>query len=107
MSYELLIARRLRFKDDGSSGVSPSIVIAIAGIALSLVIMMTAMCVVLGFKNEIRSKVMGFDAHVMILPGLADEYESQSGLLSFTPELREPIRVNPTATFGDTCNAPL
>ncbi|WP_304643291.1 ABC transporter permease, partial [uncultured Muribaculum sp.] len=91
MSYELLIARRLRFKDDGSSGVSPSIVIAIAGIALSLVIMMTAMCVVLGFKNEIRSKVMGFDAHVMILPGLADEYESQSGLLSFTPELREVI----------------
>ena len=91
MSYELLIARRLRFKDDGSSGVSPSIVIAIAGIALSLVIMMTAMCVVLGFKNEIRSKVMGFDAHVMILPGLAGEYESQSGLLSFTPELREVI----------------
>ena len=32
MSYELLIARRLRFKDDGSSGVSPSIVIAIAGV---------------------------------------------------------------------------
>ncbi|MCM1504377.1 MAG: FtsX-like permease family protein [Muribaculum sp.] len=68
MNVELMIARRLRLRPD-ERGLSPSIVIAVVGIALSLIIMMASLCIVLGFKNEIRNKVMGFDAHVSIVPG--------------------------------------
>ena len=71
MNYELMIARRLRLRTD-ERGLSPSIVIAVAGIALSLMVMTASLCIVLGFKHEIRNKVMGFDAHVSIIPGHLD-----------------------------------
>ena len=85
MSYELFIARRLRLNSDNSGRPSASIVIAITGIALSLVIMMAAMCIVLGFKDEIRNKVYGFDAHLTIHPANADGSPAES--LEYTPVL--------------------
>lgn len=85
MNYELFIARRLRLNTDNSRRPSASIIIAITGIALSLIIMMAAMCIVLGFKDEIRNKVYGFDAHVTIHPanddGTPAEYLQYSGVL--------------------------
>ena len=68
MNYELMVARRLRLRGD-KRGLSPSIIIAVIGIALSLIVMMASLCIVLGFKREIRNKVMGFDSHVSILSG--------------------------------------
>ena len=38
--------------------------IATAGVAAGLAVMIISVCVVLGFKNEIRSKVIGFGAHI-------------------------------------------
>ena len=83
MSYELFIARRLRLNTENSRRPSASIVIAITGIALSLVIMMAAMCIVLGFKEEIRNKVYGFDAHVTIHP--ANDDGTPAEYLDYTP----------------------
>lgn len=85
MSYELFIARRLRLNSDNSRRPSASIIIAITGIALSLVIMMSAMCIVLGFKEEIRNKVYGFDSHVTIHPANADGSPAET--LEYTPVL--------------------
>lgn len=68
MNYELFIARRLRLSEKGHRGLSPSIIIAIAGIALSIMVMMLAMSIVFGFKKEIRNKVTGFDSQVTIYP---------------------------------------
>lgn len=79
MNFELFIARRLRLKSDKPQSKSPSTTIAIVGVALAIIIMMIAIVVVLGFKHEIRDKVMGFDAQLTILPAtgygenLADE----------------------------------
>ncbi len=96
MSYELFIARRLRL---GSAGGHPpaSIIIAMTGIALSLVIMMAAMCIVLGFKAEIRDKVMGFDANVTI--HAASCADSGDGLLTLSPALDSVI--SSTGLFGE------
>ncbi len=66
MNLELYIARRLNFKRDRHHGLSPSIPIAVAGVALSVIVMMVAIAVVLGFKREIREKVMGFDSQITI-----------------------------------------
>lgn len=66
MNLELYIARRLRFRRDSRHGVSPSIPIAVTGVALSVIVMMVAISVVLGFKREIRDKVMGFDSQIVI-----------------------------------------
>ncbi|TFU92675.1 ABC transporter permease [Barnesiella sp. WM24] len=95
MSYELFIARRLRLNPGNRRRPSTSIIIAITGIALSLVIMMAAMCIVLGFKEEIRNKVYGFDAHVTIHPAHADG--SPAEFLEYTPVLDSII--NSTGCF--------
>ncbi len=45
---------------------SPAIRIAIAGIALGLAVMIVAVCIIVGFKKEVRAKVIGFGSHIQI-----------------------------------------
>lgn len=68
MSSELFIARRI-YKGDNKNNKqvsSPAVKIAIAGIALGLAVMIVAVCIIIGFKNEIRGKVIGFGSHIQI-----------------------------------------
>lgn len=44
----------------------PAVVIAQAGVALGLAVMIVTVCVSLGFKHQIRSKVVGFNAHIHV-----------------------------------------
>lgn len=67
MNLELFIARRIRYGRGGSKRTSPAAIrIAMAGIALGLAIMIVAVAVIIGFKKEIRDKVVGFGAHIQI-----------------------------------------
>src|SRR5512133_181094 len=64
----LFIATRLTFsKDAGASFSGPIIRISVAGIALSLAVMIVAVATVTGFKNEIRRKIIGFGSHNQIV----------------------------------------
>jgi len=68
MNAELFIARRI-YKGDKKNDKrvsSPAIRIAIAGIALGLAVMIVAVCIIVGFKKEIRAKVIGFGSHIQI-----------------------------------------
>jgi lipoprotein-releasing system permease protein len=64
----IFIATRLTFsKENRSSFSGPVIRISIAGIALSLAVMIVAVATVTGFKNEIRRKIIGFGSHIQIV----------------------------------------
>jgi lipoprotein-releasing system permease protein len=64
----LFIATRLTFnKESRSSFSGPIIRISIAGIALSLAVMIISVATVTGFKNEIRRKIIGFGSHIQII----------------------------------------
>jgi lipoprotein-releasing system permease protein len=65
----LFIAKRLTFNKEESNTTfsGPVIRISIAGIALSLAVMIIAMATVTGFKNEIRRKIIGFGSHIQII----------------------------------------
>ncbi len=68
MNTEIFIARKLILSKDNRKSISRSILnIAIFGISLGLAVMIVAMAVVTGFKNEITRKVVGFAAHIQIL----------------------------------------
>lgn len=68
MNYVLFIARRLHGYKGDAQGVShPAIRIATAGVAVGLAVMLISICVVLGFKGEIRSKVVGFGSHIQVM----------------------------------------
>ncbi len=67
MNTEFFIAKRVYFSKDGEKKVSPPAVrIAIASIALGLMIMILAVGIVIGFKKEVRNKVVGFGSHIQI-----------------------------------------
>lgn len=68
MKTGLFIATRLTFnKESRSSFSGPIIRISVAGIALSLAVMIIAVATVTGFKNEIRRKIIGFGSHIQII----------------------------------------
>lgn len=70
MNLELFIAGRIQFskagKRPGTYLSRPATRIASAGIALGLATMIIAMAVITGFKQEIRSKLVGFGSHIQI-----------------------------------------
>ena len=69
MSLAYTIAKRIHFQpsEDKKKPVSkPAVRIAIIGIALGLAVMMIALAVVTGFKNEVSQKVMGFGSHIQV-----------------------------------------
>lgn len=67
MSWESFIARRIYFDKDSQHEVSPPAVrLAIMGVAMGLAVMILAVAIVVGFKSEIRNKVIGFGSHVRI-----------------------------------------
>lgn len=67
LNLELFIARKIYFGGGIRQKVSsPAIKIAVAGIALGLAAMVLSVCIVVGFKKEIRDKVIGFGSHIQI-----------------------------------------
>lgn len=68
MNLEIFIAKRIHFgKNKGEKRVSsPAIKIAIAGVAIGLAAMILSVSIVIGFKNEVRGKVVGFGSHIQI-----------------------------------------
>lgn len=68
MNSEIFIARKLIFSRDKGKSISRSILdVAIFGISLGLAVMIVAVAVVTGFKQEISRKVVGFASHIQIL----------------------------------------
>lgn len=64
---ELFIAQRIHFSKEGDRQVTPpAIRIAIIGIALGLAVMILSVAIVVGFKKEVRNKVIGFGSHIQI-----------------------------------------
>ena len=55
-----------READGGKQASRPAVLIAMAGIAIGLAVMIIAVSVVIGFKQEVRSKVVGFGSHIQI-----------------------------------------
>lgn len=66
MNIELYIARRLRMGEEGHKLSAPSVRIAVLGIALGLSVMILAVAIISGFRNEIMGKLTGFGAHIRI-----------------------------------------
>lgn len=68
MSTGAFIAKRLiRERKQGTSFSRPINVIAITGIALGLAVMILAVSILTGFKQQIRDKVAGFSAHIQVV----------------------------------------
>jgi lipoprotein-releasing system permease protein len=63
---EYFIAKRIHFQQGKKNVSRPAVRIATIGIALGLAVMIISVAVVIGFKNEIRNKTIGFGGHIQI-----------------------------------------
>ena len=79
MNLELFIAEKIHFSKEGDREVTPPAVrIAMIGIALGLAVMILSVAIVIGFKKEVRNKVIGFGSHIQITNFDSNSsYESQ------------------------------
>lgn len=69
MNWKLFIARRIyqTKEKEGDRNVSkPSVRIAMVGIAIGLAVMILSVAVVVGFKHEVRDKVIGLGADILV-----------------------------------------
>lgn len=62
------IARKIYSNTEGEKRFSrPAVRIAMLGIAVGLAVMIVSLSVVLGFKREVSSKVIGFGSHIQVV----------------------------------------
>jgi lipoprotein-releasing system permease protein len=66
VSLEFYIAKRIHFQQGKKNVSRPAVRIATIGIALGLAVMLISVAVVIGFKQEIRNKTIGFGGHIQI-----------------------------------------
>ena len=85
MNYPLFLARRLSLAN-GSKRMSPAVTVAVIAVAISVAVMISSIAIVLGFKKEIRDKVVGFNGHISLyrLPNS----ENDDNLIKITPYLQ-------------------
>lgn len=95
MSVSLFLARRLSLSS-GRRGSSPAIRVSVAAVALSVAVMLASLAVVIGFKREIKSKIVGFNSHISL-------YDMPTGsdgdnLVTLTPSLTSMLDDMPFVT---------
>ncbi len=68
MQLETFIANRLYFSQSGENRSSrPAIRVALAGIIIGVAVMIVTVCVVVGFKQTVTEKVVGFASHLRVV----------------------------------------
>ncbi|MBO7382794.1 MAG: hypothetical protein J6U03_05425, partial [Muribaculaceae bacterium] len=90
MKFELFFSRRLKYRSGNQSTLSPSIVIAVAGVAVSLIVMLLSVSIVVGFKKEITNRIMGFNPHIALVSA-SDYIDEQPDWLNLTDSVRNLI----------------
>jgi lipoprotein-releasing system permease protein len=68
MNISFFIAKKLYFNHQSDRRISKlAIQIATVGVTIGLAIMILSICILLGFKNELSNKIVGFGSHIQIL----------------------------------------
>lgn len=106
MNLELFIARRLYGTRKGVRRISrPAVTIAQWGVAVGTLVMFVSICIIVGFKQQVREKAIGFGGHIQVLSGeqdsngplpvvldggLIDEICNIEGIESASPYIEKP-----------------
>jgi len=91
MNVSLWISSRLRTVGGGSKA---AVIIAVAGVALSLAVMEASLAISVGFKDAIRAKLTGFDSAVTVEAPIRNSDIAATPFLTRTPALDSIVRAN-------------
>lgn len=94
MPYELLIGLRYLKAKRKSTFISIITVISVSGVALGVLALIVVLAVMTGFEEDLKNKIMGTNAHVVVLggsdgiadyPSLMARLKKFDGVLATTP----------------------
>ncbi len=92
LNLEYYIAKTLASSGSGKRRFTGTINgIAVIGISLSIAVMIAAVAIVTGFKQEIRNKVIGFGSHIQIL-NFDSNLSYQTEAIPENPEFLDDLR---------------
>ena len=95
MNFERFIAKRIYATTDGKRQISrPAIRIALIGIMIGMAVMIVSIAVVMGFKSEVSSKVVGFGSHLQVVSVTLDQDRQLMPVLT-TDSLERVVKRNP------------
>lgn len=95
MNYPFFIARRLSLSSGGNKK-APAVGVAMAAVALSVAVMLASISIVLGFKKEIRDKVIGFNSHISLY--VSPVTTEEDNIMTLTPSLESELKSLPFIT---------
>lgn len=95
MNYPFYIARRLSLSSGGRKK-APAVGVAVAAVALSVAVMLCAIAIVLGFKQEIRDKIVGFNGHISLYVSAVTQDEDN--IMTLIPSLKDELSKLPFIT---------
>ena len=88
MRFETFIAKRFLPTDGASRNISRHSLVATVSIALGVLVMVTAVCILRGFQAEIRHKVVGFGSHIVVQSyQMGNTYETATPVATDRPEV--------------------
>ncbi len=91
MNHTLWISNKLRLNGSKRGVNATGIVIAVAGIAIAVIIMEFTLAIVLGFKNQITERVVGFEGKLWVLPDYDYDIASSAPTLATDSALTATI----------------
>jgi lipoprotein-releasing system permease protein len=92
------IARRIFQNKEGEKNISPPAVhVAVISIALGLVVMILAIAIVVGFKKEVRNKMIGFGSHIQITNFDSNSYYEMNPI-AISDTILNFLQIFPTIT---------
>lgn len=92
MNYPLYIAGRLSLSA-GEKKKAPAVTVAVAAVALSVAVMLASIAIVLGFKHEIRDKVIGFNGHITLY--VSPTQYDEDNIITLTSSLKNELNSLP------------
>lgn len=92
MNWKLFIAGRIYRSDEAGKEVSkPAVRIAVSGIAVGLAVMILSVAVVIGFKRQVKEKIVGLGTDILVT-SLAEAQSYQSAPVTASDSLLNVLR---------------
>ena len=96
MNFELFLAKRIYFnQQQGKRTTPPAVRIAMIGMALGLAVMILSVAIVIGFKKEVRNKVIGFGSHIQVT-NLDNNTSYETQPIAISDALMTQLQTDPT-----------
>lgn len=105
MSFPLWLSKRMRLGEGKSR--STGVIIAAAGIAVAICVLEIAVSIVSGFKEQISSKIIGFDSEIAVYPPYNEASGTQDAYIEHADRLADELSQKfPQAEVSATVRQP-